>query len=237
MKELRVTWGAESEPIFTGRLSAKEVLFGSPAHRLTGVQGDAVVKPPAPGGGVTALKLTGPTAKFHLPGVEFGLKTKQEPWALELGPDGRLSGKLKVELDNDAGRAEFEFLRNRVRLLAADLDLSRVKGVKERIHEAVIKAIGFKVDMDLDRLRIDTGSSKLTVHLTLKKRVMIDFPKVNEEAKLPIKEEFDLRQAVKDKKIDWKKKVGPAEIRIAAFDLPLVEIRKAIDLDAILGKE
>lgn len=234
--DLRVKWGMKGESSFEGRISAKEMQLGASTHRLTDIQAEISVMPPASGAGSTTIKLANPRAKVHLPGLEFGVKAGQSPWILDLKPGGRISGRLRMELDNGAGRTEFEFSDNGVRLIAADIELSRVKGIKEEINKSINKAIGFPIDMDLDTLRIDTASKKMTIHLTLKKRIINNIPKINEEIKLPIREEVDLAKALKDKKIVWNAKVGPLQIKIAEFNLPIEQLRRVVDLDAILGK-
>ena len=236
--QLRATWEGDVAVKFSGRLTAKEIQIGGPDRRLTDVVGEISIVLPTRTSEPAVLELSAPSAKVRFPGVDFGVQAEKGAWTLKLGSDGKLTGKLKIDLDNAAGRAEFDFQPNRVELIAVDIDLSRINAVKDQINKA-IKGIAPDIDTDLDKLRVDSAANRLTIGLTLKKRVVVDLKvkKFDETVKLPINEQINLRQALANKKIAWNVSVFGRQIKVADFDLPLDKIRDAVKLDEILGKD
>ena len=228
---MRVEWkGTKS---FHGRVKVVEIQLGAADRRLSDFTGEVAVTPSTELTPSTGLKVTSPSAKVYLGGVNFQVSGKTAPWDLAMSPTGQLTGKLHLDL-NEAGWVELQLLADRVRPLGANLNLAAVKEVQEKVSQAVSKA-AFGVEVDLHALRIDTMANQMSIDLTLKKRVKVDLlvRKVDELVKLPIHENVDLKKAITDKKVVWEVKIGPLKVKVAEFELPINEIRKVIDLDAI----
>ena len=113
------------------------------------------------------------------------------------------------------------------------LDVAGVDRVGNAIRQAINEAIGIPINVGVDYLRIDSVANKLSVGLTLSKRVVNTFPPINEVVKLPIREEFPLRDVVQNKRIEWTVKIGPVRFEIAKFELPVEEIKRIVDLDSL----
>jgi hypothetical protein len=242
----RIAWGADGRPAVTVGVTAEKVAIG-PTAELTGVS-FALELSPGKTPGATNLVVGRPKFGVKFPGVEFDVaedKEKKEAWQAQILPGGRLEGRFGVTLDNGAGRVEVVLdpgkpaagttpeVPPRAYLAAAEVNLAKVKGIPEKLNEAVRKATGQKWGMEVKELWFRSVKDELELKSSVHMKVIVNVPVLGRQEK-EFKTDLNARLTNLLKPLPGNKLT--ATVAGIGFEVPAEAILGGLDLPKLFGE-